>query len=109
MPLSISTLVHPQEWFHECNLQQTTATEPLIVDLNKEYCVSQDSTPIKSIMRTEDILAFFVHAPWVKTNYELLDWNKDSMQVEALKIAHIRNDVQGMDCRLRPLLAVMYL
>lgn len=83
-----------QQWYHECDqrssdmkpVQETTKVFPL----NRKLCVSPDSTPGKSIMRTKDILGFFVHTPWVKTDHTLFDWDKDQQNLEGLSIAHMR-------------------
>ncbi|KAL3944014.1 MAG: hypothetical protein SGBAC_001924 [Bacillariaceae sp.] len=102
MPSDKSTLFAPQKWYHNCDqtrrlantrsgssavLQRSSSLFPLTQTL----CVSPDSTPGKSIMRANDILGFFVHAPWVKTNHELFeDWNKEVETREELFVAHAR-------------------
>ena len=93
MPPEKLIMYASQKWYHECKqrrLQQAAVLEQSTTLLDKQLCVSPDTTPGKSIMRTDDILAFFVHAPWVTTNHTLFDWQKEAMEVEGLHIAHLR-------------------
>jgi hypothetical protein len=85
-----STLWHPQTWYHSCNLRMSSSKTSNVVDFDNKLCVSTDTTPGKSSMRTSDILALFVHSPWVKTDSSLFEWDKEAKQVDGLEIAHIR-------------------
>lgn len=99
MPTNSSTLFHPQSWYHDCDMSASEmgahkmrSLSPASPDLglDETLCVSSDSTPGKSIMRTSEILAFFVHAPWVKTDHSLFNWDAEVTQREGLFIAHMR-------------------
>jgi hypothetical protein len=43
--------------------------------LSQSFCVSANPNPGKSILCTSNILGFFVHAPWVKSNHARI-WKK---------------------------------
>lgn len=93
MPSTKLILFSSQQWYHACSqrrLETAAQIMPSVFPLGGKLCVSPDTTPGKSIMRTQDILAFFVHSPWVTTNHTLLDWDKEVLQVDGLSIAHFR-------------------
>ncbi|KAL3924739.1 MAG: hypothetical protein SGILL_000866 [Bacillariaceae sp.] len=93
-----STVMALQEWYHECEEDEKyyVAVEngtynldtPELFPLSRELCVRKDPTPGKSIMRTEHILGFLVHKPWVKTNHYLVHRVKE---FDDLFVAHMRH------------------
>jgi len=81
----------PQQRYHDCDKSQageSALQEPFPLD--RKLCVSMDLTPGKSIMRTKEILGFFVHMPWVRTDHSLFNWGKDNGYIDRLTIAHVR-------------------
>ena len=98
---SKSVLYAGQKWYHGCNQNRdrhlgtssmVLHNSPDLFPLSRPLCVSADSTPGKSIMRTKDVLGIFVHTPWVMTSHELCDWEKDVVEMEnELFLAHVRN------------------